>query len=102
MQNADNPYGVIRYHNGIISDPTFHTDPDVGSYMNANKFRISKNQTLAFMGCLPPKMKYFGLTPYLFFRSYDNRTWKSTFASLGDSLNQISLNVTDGKDIWNQ
>jgi hypothetical protein len=54
------------------------------------------------MGCLPPKMKYFGLTPYIFYRSFNNRTWESIFGSLGDSLNEVSLNVTDGKEIWNK
>jgi hypothetical protein len=59
-------------------------------------YRLEANEALVLFGELPPKAKYFGLTPYLFER-YVGGEATPIFASLSDTLNHTNIQGADGE-----
>ena len=64
--------------------------PGVPDGMSAAAF-LDEGEVLLVRGVTPPPAQYFGLSPYLFSRVDGTGTRVTTFASLGDTLNQVVI-----------
>lgn len=53
--------------------------------------RLRPDEAVVIVGRTPPKARYFGFTPYLFDRDDGTGARKTVFASLGDTLNPVTL-----------
>ncbi|MBI1824777.1 MAG: hypothetical protein HY287_14030 [Planctomycetes bacterium] len=103
--NPTSPYGFFLTPLGD-GEP----DPDPqnigpGSPKLRSMFRFQPDEAIVFIGVTPPQSPYYSFTPYVFSRfdptstgspPYDDRV--ETYASLGDSLNQLVLNTSAGRD----
>lgn len=99
--NPTSPYGYF-----LIPTAEDEPDPDPeGRFPNESGmrsiFRLQPDEAIVYVGTTPPPSPYFSFTAYVFNRfdpdrtgdpPYDDRA--ETFASLGDSLNHLTLNTS--------
>jgi len=99
MQNADNPYGILRDTDNA-TNPKYDTDHSFGDYVDSAVMRVNQGDTIVILGCTPPEMRYFSITPYLFQRN-DNEVpgdWRNLFGSIADSVNQMRMAAGPNND----
>jgi len=103
---ANNPTSPYAFFLVPLGDGEFDPDPEGRSPHGPGMrsiFRLQPDEALVFVGTTPPPSPYFSFTAYVFNRfdpgrggdpPYGDRI--ETFASLGDSLNHLTLNTADG------
>ena len=58
-------------------------------------YRLMQEEVLVAIGRTPPVSKYYGFTPYVYARTNDAGETIPVFASLGDTLNQLTVRTTE-------
>jgi hypothetical protein len=80
-----------------VADPTFlRPAVDGGAPSLSMAWRLGEGEAMVYVGPTPPNASYFGFTPYLFDREVDAGTRDVLFASLSDTLNNLTLDVAAG------
>jgi len=105
---ANNPTSPYAFFLVPLGEGEPDPDPE-GHWPNAagmrSAIRLQPDEAIIYVGMTPPPSPYFSYTAYVFSRfdptrggdpPYGDRA--ETFASLGDSLNQLVLNTKDDPD----
>ena len=96
--NPSSVYGVFQFDNTSGIEQTGLGDNGGEPIISWRPF--SGCDAVLFIGCTPPKVKYFSFVPYIYQRFYpiNNNSFvdiETLFASLGDSINNLVINSTD-------
>eukprot|EP00048_Salpingoeca_helianthica_P002285 m.56114 g.56114 ORF g.56114 m.56114 type:complete len:473 (-) comp12015_c1_seq2:218-1636(-) len=79
--NPSSPYGRYKLRTPLLID------------LKVPVYQLGPSEALVFFGCTPPPARYYGFQTYAFM-SHD----RILFASMGDSINFLNINVTNSSD----
>eukprot|EP00736_Rhodelphis_marinus_P004543 Rmarinus@m.4350 len=103
-QNADNPYVMTMFTRTDteaaydIDSPRIVTQSEIRGERAFASWRMRPDESIVYVGCTPPEVRYWSSQPYLLAR-WEGNKWHYPFASIGDSLNILEMQ-TEGPTLW--
>jgi hypothetical protein len=96
--NPSSPYGAF-----FLPEGSGQTSPNPGKDAQGRSptYRLRADEVLLYVGMTPPRMRYFGFTPYLSQRTEGGKSVMA-LASLSETLNNAVIGVDGGPEVFDR